>query len=145
MDALNHIGARRIVVANSYYRDDWRDGINRYLRQAGFEIAAAGSLVDQGIVAGLEEMLAIEAATLWNYPDFIVRRAIVSMYESAPDVDAVVQTGAGFRTIELLRSIEDEIGIPVIASDCAAFWGGLRALGLAASPGFGSLLDGTRG
>ncbi len=144
VEGLNHLGARRIAVANSYYRDDWRDGINRYLTKAGFEIVASGSIMDQGIVADLEEALAIEDATLWNYPDFIVRRAIVEMYHAAPEVDAVVQTGAGFRTIGLLQSIEDEIGVPVVASDGATFWAGLRALGLPATPGFGSLLDGTR-
>ncbi len=101
--------------------------------------------MDQGLVESLDHALAIEAATLWNYPDFIVRRAIVDMYQRAPDVDAVVQTGAGFRTIELLKSIEDEIGMPVVPSDAATFWAGLRMLGLAAAPGFGSLLDSTRG
>ena len=145
VDTLNHIGARRIAVANSYYRDDWRDGINRYLTEAGFEIAASGSIMDQRIVADLDEALAIEAATLWNYPDFIVHRAITEMFRQAPDVDAIVQTGAGFRTIDLLQAIEDEIGLPVIASDGATFWAGLQALGLQAAPGFGSLLDGTRG
>lgn len=145
VDALRDIGAVRIAVANSYYRDDWRDGINRYLSQAGFDIVASGSIVDQGIVESHELALEIEAATLWNYPDFIVRRAIVDMYRAAPDVDAVVQTGAGFRTIGLLQSIEDEIGVPVVASDGATFWSGLEVLGLAAAPGFGSLLDRTRG
>ncbi len=144
VDALNHLGAKRVAVANSYYRNDWRDGINHYLEEAGFDIAACGSIMDQGIVADLDEALAIEAATLWNYPDFIVRKAIVDMFHEAPDVDAVVQTGAGFRTIELLQSIEDEIGIPVVASDGATFWAGLRTLGLQATPGFGSLLDSTR-
>lgn len=144
VDALHHIGARRISVANSYYRDDWSDGINRYLSQAGFEITAAGSIMDQGIVSSLQEALEIEAATLWNYPDFIVRRAIVEMFESDPSVDAVVQTGAGFRTVGLLTSIEAEIGVPVIASDAASFWAALRAVGLTAVPGFGTLLDGTR-
>ncbi len=144
VEGLNHIGATRIAVANSYYRDDWRDGINRYLTAAGFEIVASGSIMDQGIVADLDEALAIEAATLWNYPDFIVRKAIVDMHHEAPDADAVVQTGAGFRTIDLLQSIEDETGVPVIASDGATFWAGLRALGLPATAGFGFLLDGTR-
>ncbi len=145
VDGLRHVGAERIAVANSYYRDDWRDGINRYLVEAGFEIVASGSIMDQGIVESLDHALAIEAATLWNYPDVIVRQAIVGMHRQAPDVDAVVQTGAGFRTVGLLRSIEDEIGVPVIPSDAAAFWGGLSTLGLAAAPGFGSLLDSTRG
>ena len=145
VDGLRAIDAKRIGVANSYYRDDWRDGINRYLEQAGFEIAASGSIMDQGIVGSLEEALEIEKATLWNYPDFIVRKAIVDMYHAAPDVDAVVQTGAGFRTVGLLESIEHEIGVPVIPSDGATFWSGLSVLGLEATPGFGSLLDSTRG
>ena len=89
--------------------------------------------------------LEIEAATLWNYPDFIVRKAIVDMFHQAPDVDAVVQTGSGFRTVGLLDSIEDEIGVPVVASDGASFWAGLRTLRLNAAPGYGSLLDSTRG
>ena len=141
VEGLRRLGAKRIGVANSYYRDDWRDGINRYLTQAGFEIVASGSIMDQGIVADLEEALAIEDATLWNYPDFIVRKAIVDMYHQAPDVDAVVQTGAGFRTIDLLQSIEHEIGVPVVASDAATFWSGLSAVNLPATAGFGALLD----
>ena len=145
VDGLRHIGARRIGVANSYYRDDWRDGINRYLGEAGFEIAASGSIMDQGIIASLDEALEIEAATLWNYPSFIVRKAIIDMYHAAPDIDAVVQTGAGFRTVDLLDEIEQEIGVPVIASDGSTFWSGLTALDLEAKPGFGSLLESTRG
>lgn len=145
VEALRELGAVRIGVANSYYRDDWRDGINRYLRQAGFDIVVSGSIVDQGIVESHDLALEIEAKTLWNYPDFIVRKAIINMYRAAPDVDAVVQTGAGFRTIGLLQSIEDEIGVPVVASDSATFWSGLKALGLPASPGFGQVLDLTRG
>ncbi len=144
VDALEHLGARRIAVANSYYRDDWRDGINRYLTQAGLEIVASGSIMDQGIVESLDHALEIEAATLWNYPDEIVERAIVEMWRQAPDVDAVVQTGAGFRTVHLLEGIEAEIGAPVVASDGATFWAGLQTLGLEARPGFGRLLSSTR-
>ena len=145
VDGLRHLGARRIAVANSYYRDDWRDGINRYLAEAGFEIVASGSIMDQGIVSSLDEALEIEAATLWNYPDFIVRKAIVDMYHAAPGVDAVVQTGAGFRTVGLLDEIEHEIGVPVVPSDGSTYWSGLTALGLQARPGFGSLIETTRG
>lgn len=144
VDALNRLGAKRIAVANGYYRDDWRDGINRYLADAGFEIATSGSLKDQGILADLDEMKAVEDATLWDYPPDLVKAAIVTAFEQAPDVDAVVQTGAGFRTIDLLAEIESEIGVPVVPSDGATYWAGLDTLGLAAKPGFGALLDSTR-
>lgn len=63
----------------------------------------------------------------------------------ALDVDAVVQTGAGFRTIGLLEQIEHEIAVPVIASDGASFWAALRSLGLSSAPGFGALLGGLCG
>lgn len=145
VEGLRHIGAKRIAVANGYYRDDWRDGINRYLTEAGFEIVASGSMLDQGIIGSLEEMLKIEAKTLWNYPDFIVRACLIDMYHQAPDVDALVQTGAGFRTIGLLQAVEHEIGLPVIASDGATFWKGLQAIEHGATPGFGSLLDSLNG
>ena len=36
VEGLQAIGAKRIAVANSYYRRDWMDGINRFLEQAGF-------------------------------------------------------------------------------------------------------------
>lgn len=145
VDGLQRLGARTIAVANSYYRDDWRDGINTYLLRAGFHIEACGSIMDQGIVASLEEAMAIEGATHWNYPEGIVREAIISAYRAAPNVDAVVQTGAGFRTVDLLADIEEEMGVPIVASDASTFWRMLDVLGLEAKPGHGILLDSTHG
>lgn len=145
VDGLNRLDAKTIAVANSYYRDDWRDGINAYLSRAGFVIETSGSIMDQGIVASLEEARAIETATHWNYPAGIVRQAIISAYRAAPDVDAVVQTGAGFRTVDLLADIENEIGVPIVASDASTFWRALDVLGLEAKPGHGHLLDSTHG
>ncbi len=43
------------------------------------------------------------------------------MRHSSPEVDAVAQTGAGFRPIGLLGAIEDEMGVPVVASDAATY------------------------
>jgi maleate cis-trans isomerase len=65
VEALRHLGAERIAVSNGYYRDDWRDGINTYLTQAGFDIAASGHMRDQGIYTSLEEQIAAEDATVW--------------------------------------------------------------------------------
>ena len=138
--ALRSVGAKTISVANSYYRPEWRDGINRFFEQAGFEILWAGNLIDQGIYSALDELLEVEAATLWNYPPEIVRRAIMEAHAAAPQADAVVQTGKGFTTISLLDELERPIGKPVIASDAAAYWDALHTLGMPATRGFGSLL-----
>ena len=77
VEALRSLGAKRIAVSNAYYRDDWRDGINRYLEQAGFEILSSGHMRDQGLYASLEEQLEVEDLSVWDHPD---RDVLVAMH-----------------------------------------------------------------
>ena len=140
VEALRAIGATTITVANGYFRPDWSAGINRYLEAAGFEILWAGDLIDQGLVADHDEKLAIEAATLWDYPDHLMEAAAVDAHRQAPDADAIVQTGAGFRMLQVTDAVEERTGTPVVASDTALYWAMLSELGLPAAPGHGSLL-----
>lgn len=130
VEALRHLGARRIAVSNAYYRDDWRDGINRYLEQAGFEILSSGHMRDQGLYATLEEQLEVEDQTVWDHPDRDVMESIRLAHEAAQDADVVVQTGAGFRTAPHVPALEAMFDKPVVASDNALFWGMLRELDL---------------
>ncbi len=130
VEALRHLGARRIAVSNAYYRDDWRDGINRYLEQAGFEILSSGHMRDQGLYATLEEQLEVEDQTVWDHPDRDVMESIRLAHEAARDADVVVQTGAGFRTAPHVPALEAMFDKPVVASDNALFWGMLRELDL---------------
>ncbi len=141
VEGLREIGAQRIAVANGYFRSDWSQGINGYLEAAGFEILWAGDLVDQGIVASHEEKLRIEAETLWDYPNHIMVAAALDAHARAPEADAVVQTGAGFRMLQVVDTVEGRTGVPIVASDVALYWAMLRHLGLAAAPGYGHLLS----
>lgn len=141
VEGLRAIGAKKITVANGYYRDDWSAGINRYLEQAGFEILWAGDLIAQGIVKDHDERLAIEAATLWDYPDNIMYRAGVDAHARSPNADAIVQTGAGFRMLQVVDAVEGTTGTPVVGSDFALYWAMLRELKLTAAPGWGHLLS----
>lgn len=140
VEGLRAIGARTITVANGYYRPDWSVGINAYLEAAGFEILWAGDLIDQGLVADHDQKLRIEAATLWDYPDHLMIAACVDAHARAPDADAIVQTGAGFRMMQVVDTVESQTGTPVVGSDFALYWAMLRELGLTATPGYGSLL-----
>ena len=140
VDALYALGAKKITIANGYYREDWSRGINGYLEAAGFEILWAGDLIDQGIVSSHEEKLKIEAETLWDYPDHIMIAAALDAHERAPMADAIVQTGAGFRMLQVVEAVEGGAAKPLVASDFALYWAMLRHLGLPAAPGHGHLL-----
>ena len=140
VEALRAIGATTVTVVNGYFRPDWSAGINRYLEAAGFEIMWAGDLIDQGLVADHDEKLAIEAATLWDYPDHLMTAAAVDAHRRALDADAIVQTGAGFRMLQVAEAVEERTGTPLVASDIALYWAMLSELGLPAAPGHGSLL-----
>lgn len=141
VEGLRELGARRITVMNGYFRDDWSAGINRYLEQAGFEILWSGDLVAQGIVANQDEKLRIEEATLWDYPAHMMIRSGIDAHARAPAADAIVQTGAGFRMLQVVDAIEGATGKAVVASDFALYWAMLRHLGLPAAPGHGQLLS----
>jgi maleate cis-trans isomerase len=141
VEALRHLGARTIAVSNAYYRDDWRDGINRYLEQAGFEILSSGHMRDQGLYTSLDEQIEVEDLTVWDHPDRDVLESIRLAHEAAPDADAVVQTGSGFRTSPHVPYLESRFDKPVVASDNALYWAMLRELDLGeAVTGHGHLL-----
>ena len=140
VDGLRALRARTITVVNGYYRPDWSAGINAYLEASGLEILWSGDLVDQGLVTDHREKLAIEAATLWDYPDHLMIAASIDAHRRAPAADAIVQTGAGFRMLQVIDAVEGHTGTPVVASDTALYWAMLRHLGLPANPGHGALL-----
>jgi maleate cis-trans isomerase len=130
VDALEQMGAERIAVTNGYYRDDWRDGINRYLEQAGFELVTSGHMRDQGIYPSLEAQLEVEDATVWDHPATDIVKTVLCAHEAAPDADVIVQTGAGMRVAPHIPTLEAIVDKPIVASDNATFWAMLRVLDL---------------
>lgn len=140
VEGLREIGAKKITVATGYYRDDWTAGICRYFTDAGFEILWKGDLIAAGLVKDHDEKLAIEDATHWDYPDHLIAGAALEAHRRAPDADAIVQVGAGFRMLRVVDSVEAQAGKPLVASDFALYWAMLKHLGLSATYGNGALL-----
>ena len=57
------------------------------------------------------------------------------------ETDGIFISCTGFRSIEVLECIEDDLGLPTISSNQATFWDMLRKGGLKAKiPGYGALL-----
>lgn len=139
-EALHHLDATTITVATGYYRPRWTEATVAFLESAGFTVAWAGDVIDQGLVADRAEKEAIEAATNWDYPDELVAGACTLAAELAPEADVICQTGAGMRTLYVVDEVEAATGKPLVATDLALFWAVLTRLGVAADPGQGTLL-----
>lgn len=139
VEGLREIGAETVTIVNGYFHPDWSAGINGYLEAAGFRGLWAGNIIDQGLVAGRDEMLRLEGENVGDYPDHLMFAAAVDAQARAPQADAILQTGAGMRMVRVLDMAEGATGRPLAASDGALYWAMLKRLGLGADPGYGHL------
>lgn len=145
VEALREIGAERIALNSVYYWPDWRDGIARFLREAGFDLVYAGNFVDLGLYETQEEV----NAQTWIFPGQAATRSMQHLAERAPDVDAYVvngmpnfrrKDGLPRRMLHWTPEMEALTGKPVIASDTALYWRVFKTLGVAPVGTDGSLL-----
>lgn len=147
VEALRDLGAETIALNAVYYWPDWRDGIARFLRQAGFDLVWAGNFVDQGLYPTQQ---AVNDQT-WIFPGDLAARSFAHVLEQAPDVDAIIVNGmVNFRRpgdglpqrmVSITASMEALAGKPVVSSDTALYWRLFKTLGIAPAAGHGRLLD----
>lgn len=121
-DALNAVGAKRISVATAY--EPWLNvKTQQYLEAAGFTVLAIEGFGTQ----------AHAAVT----PD---RVAALAKKVDLPEAQAVFIGCSNLRTLEIIESLEQELGKPVITSNQASMWSMLRLAGAThAVPGAGRL------
>ena len=121
-DALNAVGAKRISVATAY--EAWlNEKTQQYLEAAGFKVLAIEGFGTQ----------AHAAVT----PD---RVAALAKKVDLPEAQAVFIGCSNLRTLEIIESLEQELGKPVVTSNQASMWSMLRLVGAThAVPGAGRL------
>ena len=146
VEGLQALGAERVALNAVYYWPDWRDGIARFLREAGFDLVYAGNFVDQGFYDRQEDV----NDRWWIFPGELAAQSMTRVVEKAPDVDAVVvigmpnfRRGDGLpqRIVSLIEELETAIDKPIVASDTALYWRILRTLGVAPNGPHGRLLN----
>lgn len=146
VEGLRALGAERIALNSVYYWPDWRDGIARFLRQAGFDLVYVGNFVDQGFYQTQDEVNALT----WIFPGDLAPRSMQRVAEQAPDVDAYVvngmpnfrdATGLPRRMVSWEVDLEALVGKPIVSSDTALYWRIFKSLGLAPTTGQGRLLS----
>ncbi|MEI4196176.1 maleate cis-trans isomerase family protein [Roseovarius sp. E0-M6] len=123
--ALRAVGAHRISVATPYL-----DAINHqeaaYMNAAGFEITAIRGLN----VEKDSDMIRLR-------PDYLAEFAASV---DSPDADALFISCGALRSLDIVDSLEQKLGKPVICSNQAMMWHCLRLAGIPDRlDGYGSL------
>lgn len=127
-DALSLLGAQRIAVGTAY-----DDEVNRrladFLSMRGFTVCSMEGL---GLV-DIDDVLAVGPGQVTD----LGRRAAKAAGGMA---DALLVSCGGLPALHLADALEDEIGMPVVASSTAGSWGAVRLLGQSgAAPALGRL------
>ena len=146
VEALRSLNVEKIALHAVYYWPDWRDGIARFLKQAGFDLLYWGNFVDLGFYETQEEV----NEQTWIFPEELARASMQSIAEQAPHAEAIVVNGmpnfrpaAGQpqRMVSLTARLEAQIGKPIVASDVALYWRIFKTLQLQPSGEHGALLS----
>ena len=114
VDALRHLGIRRVAVAASYPDDVARHFV-RFLTAGGVDVVAMWS---HGIYT------AAEVGTL--EPDQVA--AMVTAADH-PDAEAVLVPDTAMHTLAIVDKLEATIGKPVLTANQVTVWKGLELLG----------------
>lgn len=135
VDGIRSLGVKRIAVNCTYYEAEWRDGFAAFLKMCGFDITHVSTLSDQGLTESNAKMEDYG----WSMKDELTSRSILTVAEASPDAEAIVVTGAGTRTLNILSDIESRIKRPIVAADTVVYWAIARKLNLTLKPVMGSL------
>ena len=128
VNGLRCLGAKRVAVATAYI-DEVNLLLRRYLADSGFE-----PLAIQGLsISDVQAVAAVPTGVLVD----LCRTA----FKASPGADAILISCGGLITLEAVREVETEFGVPVVSSSPAGFWDLVRCAGLdARAPGHGRLL-----
>lgn len=121
-DALRSLGATRVSLASPY--EAWlNERVRAYLEAAGFEVMAIQGLGTQAHSTVTPERIGALAREV-----------------DRPEAQAIFISCSNFRTLEIIESLEQTLGKPVVTSNSASMWKMLRLLrDRRALPGAGRL------
>jgi len=125
VDALRAAGVERVALACTYYSDTWRDRFSDYVRRSGFDVVAAQTLSDQGLMPPHEA----DSRDYWAPTPDQISASVERLGRECPHAEAFVITGAGARTHTLTAPLRAATGRFVIGSDTALYAAILKRFG----------------
>jgi maleate cis-trans isomerase len=116
MEALRHIGARRVAMASPYPERHNR-AMADYLGAQGFEIVRA-----EGLDVPFKRLQSVAPADIKKFVESVLGRS--------PQCDAIYLPCPQWQAAQTVDALERDIGIPAIAYSHASFFVAFNALGI---------------
>lgn len=132
LEALRYLKARSVIAISPFIEPRNKE-IADFLNASGYPCLAAVGL-------GLTRNVDFASQT----PDAALQLGLKTAREH-PDADAIYIACPRWPTVDIIETLEQETGKPVIAAPAAWIWGALRTLGIReCSAGYGRLLESLR-
>jgi maleate cis-trans isomerase len=126
LEALAHLGARRIAYATPYSAEMTARG-RQHIEKYGLEVVSSGHLSNVRNI----------------YEETSERAYAIARQVDHPDADVIFLSGVGMPTLDALQPLEEDTGKPVISAASATMWHALRTAGVHCRiEGYGQLLEG---
>lgn len=116
MEALRHIGARRVAIASPYPKRH-NDALTAHMEKNGFEIVVA-----EGMDLPFKEMQ--------NLPPADIRTFSAGVLAAAKDCDALYLPCPQWQAAQVVEQLEQDSGKRVVAYTHACFFAAFRSMGL---------------
>lgn len=130
VDTLQELGVGHVGLATTYYDRDWQEAWAGFVGTGGLKITASG-LVDQGIWDRTDA----RDQDYWAPTADDIERSVVTLAQDIPDVEAIVVTGSGCRTLSSIAALEGATGVPVMGADTALYRAAAKVAGVPLKPG----------
>jgi len=128
IQALTHLGARRVALATPYSAEATQKS-KAHLEAHGLEVVSSGNLDNVKNI----------------YEETPERAYSVARRVDVPEAQAIFISGVGMPSIDVLERLERDLGKPAISSASAMMWNALRAARVRTPiTGYGRLLSGER-
>lgn len=125
--ALKALGAKSIVGA-SYFRGEINQTFAKYFTDAGFQVRSM-----EGIDVDFNKAQELSGEQIYGH--------IKRQFEKAGGADAIYMLGSGWRTLDIIDTLESDLGVPVVHPVPARVWEVQRRLTInQPKAGYGTLL-----
>jgi maleate isomerase len=106
--ALKALGIKKFVGA-TYFSGDINDSFAAYFREAGFTVLAM-----EGIDVPFDQVGSLSAHEVYAH----IKKAFLKQ----PKAEAIYMLGTGWRVLEMIETLEQDLGVPVIHPVPARCW-----------------------